>query len=175
MKIRPVLADTGRQFPGGSIVSLLNAGWSYTTAIPLPNGGWTLPQQALAVFAEASWDELNKLQALVIELLSDDAQPAYWAPGPSGGAPTARIQHQVVVGPVPGAPIGTPGVALVFMDMPAGSLWIPAPGHRYIWKINAGSQQEEIGFWVQMPQQTPAIGQSFPPGSPPPPNAAPGE
>lgn len=157
MKIRPVLADTGR--PGATFaLNLLNAGWAYTTAIPLPAGGWTLPEQALAVFLEAGWEQLNHLHDLLIELIRDDGLVAYFVPGPSAGGPVVRIPHKVVIPPVQGAPTGAPGVASVFMDMPAGTLWIPAPGHRYIWRITAGGATEEIGFWVQAPPQLPVSG-----------------
>lgn len=163
MKIRPVLADTGR-LGAGFAVNLLNAGWTHTTAIPLPAGGWTLPHQALTVFLEAAWDNLR--HDLLIELISDDGRQAYFAPGPSAGGPPARIPYQVVIPPVAGAPMGTPGLASVFIEMPAGYLWIPAPGHRYIWRITTGGTTEEIGFWVQAPPQPPAFGgpaQSQPP------------
>lgn len=153
MKIRPVLADTGRPSGMGATVSLLNAGWNLTTGVVLPTGGWTLPQQALTLFLEAEWSELNKLHHLVIELVSDDGQPAYWVPGQATGAPIVRMETQVVVAPVPGAPAGTPGSALVTMDMPAGVIWLPAPGRRYTWKITCADLIEEINFWVQAPAQ----------------------
>ena len=156
MKIRPVLADTGRT--AGSAVHLLNAGWTSTTAVPLPIGGWTLPQQALAIFVEALSDELNKLHALVIKLADEEGRPAYFMPGPDGGGPEVNIHNQVVVPPVPGAPDGAPGQATVFMDLPMGTLWIPAPKHRYVWSIQAGDVTEEIGFWVQLPAQVPVVG-----------------
>jgi hypothetical protein len=139
-------------------VHLLNAGWTATMALPLPIGGWTLPDQALTVFVDAPWDQLNKLHMLVIELIDDEGKPAYFTPGPSNDGPEARIQHQVVVPPVPGAPNGTPGTTTVFLDMPMGTLWIAGPGHRYIWRITTGDVSEEIGFWVQAPPQSPVIG-----------------
>jgi hypothetical protein len=57
-------------------VNLLNAGWTHTTGIPLPGGGWTLPHQALTVFLEAAWEQLNQLHDLLIELISDDGHLA---------------------------------------------------------------------------------------------------
>jgi len=167
VKIRPVLADTGRLTPASSTVNLLNAGWTATTAVPLPGGGWTVPAQALAVFIEAPWDQLNKLHTMVVDLISDDGKPVYFMPGPTAGAPEVRIQHRVVVAPVPGAPSGTPGLACVFLDLPAGNLWIPGPGHRFIWKIAIGDVTEEIGFWVQNPPGVPTIGRpAAPPAQP---------
>ena len=79
-------------------------------------------------------------------------------PGPDGGAPEVRIESQVIVAPVPGAPNGTPGLATVFLDLPAGSLWIPAPRRRYVWHISIEDVNEEIGFWVQQAPQQPVIG-----------------
>jgi len=159
VKLRPVLADTGRAMPGTS-VNLLNAGWTATTAVALPAGGWTIPEQALTIFIESPWDQLNKLHNLVIELVDDEGDPAYFMPGPAEGAPVVRIESQVVVAPVPGAPNGTPGLATVFLDLPAGSMWIPAPRRRYVWRISAEGISEEIGFWVQQPPQQPVIGDS---------------
>lgn len=158
MKLWPVLADTGRSTPGQAALNLLNAGWTATVAVPLPSGGWTVPDQALAIFIEAPWDQLNKLHNLVIELVDDDSQPTHFMPGPDGGAPAVRIEHQVIVAPVPGAPSGTPGLATVFLDLPAGSLWIPGPRRRYIWRISTTDASEEIGFWVQQPPHQPVIG-----------------
>jgi hypothetical protein len=143
---------------GSSAVNLLNAGWTATVAIPLPDGGWTLPTQALSVFIEAPWDQLNRLHKFEARLVDDEEHPAHFVPGPERGAPEARIQQQVVVPPVPGAPNGTPGLTCVFLDVPLGSLWLPAPRHRYIWKITVGGAEEEIGFWAQAPPQAPIIG-----------------
>jgi hypothetical protein len=170
VKIRPVLADTGR-LAAGSAVNLLNAGWTHTTGVPLPSGGWTLPQQALTIFLDAPWEQLNQLHDLIIELVSDDGVPAYFGPGPSAGGSAARLHHRVVIAPVAGAPMGTPGFASVFMDIPAGTLWIPSPGRRYAWRITSGGVTEEIGFWVQNPPQLPVIGGPAPSAASQPPTS----
>jgi hypothetical protein len=148
----------------GSAVNLLNAGWTATTAAPLPDGGWTVPQQALTVFVEAPWDQLNRLVTLVLELVDDEGHPVHFAPGPEANGPPVRIEHQVVVPPVPGAPNGTPGLTTVFLDLPPGALWL-TPRHRYIWRVSTEGIVEEIGFWVQAPPQLPVIGGG--PGLPP--------
>jgi len=158
VKLWPVLADTGRAIPGQSSVSLLNAGWTATVAVALPGGGWTVPQQALSIFIESPWDQLNRLHNLVIELVDDEGQPVYFMPGPDGGAPVVRIENQVIVAPVPGAPNGTPGLTTVLIDLPPGTLWIPAPRRRYVWRISVDGTSEEVGFWVQQPLQQPVIG-----------------
>lgn len=165
MKLWPVLSDTGRVIPGSSAVNLLNAGWTATTAVPLPTGGWSVPDQALTVFIEAPWDQLNRLHTLVLELVDDGEEPVHFQPGPDAGGLPVRIQHQFIVTPVPGAPNGTPGLATLFINLPAGSLWIPSPRRRYIWRISVEGASEEIGFWVQTPPQGPVIGR--PPGTAP--------
>ena len=162
MKIRLVLADTGRLM--GSAVNLLNAGWTATTAVPVPDGGWTLPSQALAVFLEAPWDQLNKPYVLKLELVDDEGKAVQFATQ-EGVANEVHITYPVVVQPVPGAPSGTPGLASVLIDLSGGSLRIPAPRHRYIWRaVIEGEEQhaDEIGFWVNAARQ-PMFGGLTPP------------
>jgi hypothetical protein len=158
VKVRLVLADTGRLL--GSAVSLLNAGWTATTAVALPAGGWTLPGQAVAVFLEASWDELNKPYTLKLELVDDEGKLVQFA-RPDGVVQEVRIAYSVIMQPVPGAPNGTPGNASVLVDLVAGSLRISAPRHRYIWRAGVDEDdqaKDEIGFWVNGPLQQPVIG-----------------
>lgn len=165
MKIFPVLADTGRL--AGTAVNLLNAGWTVTMAAQLPSGGWTLPGQALTVFAEAPADQLNKPLTFVIELFDDEGNPAHFVSGPDGGqGPAVRVEHEVAVPPVPGAPDGSPGMATIFMELPPGTLLV-APQHRYIWRVSNGEDAEEIGFWVQAPPPQPAAGGTGPADLPP--------
>jgi hypothetical protein len=160
VKIRPVLADTGRLV--GSAVNLLNAGWTFTTAVPWPQGGWTLPDQALALFIQASWEELNQPVPLRIELSDDNGAPAHFAPGPEHGGAIVVIEHSISVAPVPNAPSGTPGLANVLIDMPAGTLWVSSPSHRYIWRVTSNDVSEEIGFWVQPATQSPVLQAGMP-------------
>jgi hypothetical protein len=158
MKIRLVLADTGRVV--GAAASLLNAGWTATTAIVVPGGGWTLPGQALAAFLEAPWDQLNKPHLLKLELVDDEGKVVQLA-AQEGVDREALITYPVIVQPVPGAPNGTPGYATVLVDLTAGTLRIPAPRHRYIWRAVIEDDPEgtdEIGFWVNAPAQQPTIG-----------------
>lgn len=72
MNVQVILADTGRQVPGERTLNLLNAGWTTTHALPLPDGAFTLPHQAVAVFVQASWNDLNRPHPVVIELLDDE-------------------------------------------------------------------------------------------------------
>ena len=158
MKIRLVLADTGR--PYGAAVSLLNAGWTATVAMALPTGGWTLPGQALTVFLEASWDQLNKPYVLKLDLTDDEGKAVRLATQ-DGVEQDVHITYPVLVQPVPGASNGTPGHVSVLLEMAGGTLLIPAPRHRYIWRaaIEGEDQaRDEIGFWVNAPVQQPMLG-----------------
>lgn len=156
MKILAVLADAAR--PGGNgNISLLNAGWTFTTAIPVPDEGYTLPSQSLVVFVEAPWDKLNRPLRMVIELVDDEGVPAELAVQPEGRKP-ARIEQELNIASVPGAPNGTPGLAHVTVDLPAGTLRIREARHRYTWTIAIGDGQGDTGFWVNAPQTEPKIG-----------------
>jgi len=156
-----VLADTGRP-TGGGAVNLLNAGWTFTTAIPLPDGGYTLPGQALAVFVEATWDQLNRPHPMVIELTDDDESQIAQIMGPEVSPQPARIEQELIVSPVPGAPNGVPGHAAALFDLPAGTLRIPATRRRYSWRVSVAGEIGGVGFWVQPPPAVAIIGQPPP-------------
>lgn len=168
MKIRPVLADTGRPggvgiVPGitaGTVISLLNAGWTFTTGLPLPEGGFILPGQALAVFVEAPWDELNRPHSVSIELVDTDGKLAQL--NDSSGIRSAQIKVELVVPSVPMAPNGTPGMANLLIDLPAGVLRVPTARQRYVWRVTVGEEKEEIGFWVNAPMTPPIVGTAPP-------------
>jgi hypothetical protein len=164
VKVRPVLADTGRA--SGTTANLLGAGWSFTTAIALPEplSGWTLPQQALTIFVEASAAELNQPHTLLLDLVDEHGTPAYfpYRPDPEADPPIpVSIEQAITVPPVPGAPIGTPGQTAFVLDISAGGIWISAAQRRYIWRITLGDVQEEIGFWVAAPTLFPTIGSTL--------------
>lgn len=156
VKIKPILADTGR--PAGSAVNLLNAGWTHTMAMPLPEGGFTLPGQALAVFLEASWDQLNRPHRLVLELLDDEGTPARFPPLPDGAGPPVRVEQEIVVAPVPNAPNGTPGMTTYLLDIPPGTLRLSAARRSYTWRVSIAGANAEVGFWVDAPMSGPVIG-----------------
>lgn len=149
MIVQVVLADTGRAVPGGASLNLLNAGWTATMALPHPEGGYMLPSQAIAVFVQAEWNELNRPLNMIAELVDDENHPAEMV-GPEGLQPV-RVTAEVQVPPVPGAPNGTPGHTTAFVEWPAGSIRIRAPRHRYIWRVTIGDAVGEAGFWVQPP------------------------
>jgi hypothetical protein len=109
----------------------------------------------VAVFLEVPWDHLNRTVNVVIELLNEDDQLAELQ-APAGPLP-ARVEQQVIVGNVPGAPNGTPGTTTILMDLALGSLLLPA-GHRYRWRVTVDGEHDdawEAGFWVQQPQPNP--------------------
>ena len=140
------MADTGRPQQPGPGINVLNAGWTATTAQPLPAGGYTLPSQAVVAFIEADLPELNRLYTLVAELVDDNEQPARLM-GAEGEQP-ARFELTVIVPPVPGAPPSSPGRATVVIDLPGGSLRIQNPRRWYSWRISIGTQSVRAGFWV---------------------------
>lgn len=144
-------------------MNLLNAGWTFTTAVPSPEGGYTLPGQAIAVFIEASWDQLNRPHQMLLELVDDEGHHARLRTGP-GTLQPARIEHEITVPPVPGAPNGTPGMATFMIEIGREALRIPASRRRYVWRAGIGGAIGEVGFWVHAAQPTaPLVGR--PPGA----------
>ena len=155
MNVSPVLADTGRPATPGT-VNLLNAGWTATTAAPVPDGGYTLPGQALAVFLKADWNELNRPYRMVIELVDDEGQPGHVI-APAGLQPV-RIEQEIILPSVFGAPNGTPSALCFLLDLPTGTLRITAPRRRYTWRVTVGDDIGEVGFWVNPPPTTASFG-----------------
>lgn len=149
MNVQVVLADTGRATAAGSSLNLLNAGWTTTMALPHPEGGYMLAAQALAIFVHGEWHELNRPHVMVAELVDDENEHAQMA-GPEGLQPV-RLESEMQIPPVPGAPNGTPGLMTAFAEWPAGALRIGAPRRRYIWRVTVGDTSGEAGFWVQSP------------------------
>jgi hypothetical protein len=140
----------------GSAANLLNAGWTHTTAVPLPEGGYTLPGQALAVFVEGTWAELNRPHRMVIELLDDESQAAHFL-SPTGPQPL-HIEQEITIPSVPGAPNGTPGTTTALVDLAQGTIRIDSARRRYVWRVTVGGTTEEVGFWVNAPMVAPRIG-----------------
>jgi hypothetical protein len=154
VKIHPIIADTGR--PVGAAANLLNAGWTFTTAVPVPEGGYTLPAQALAVFVEGTWAELNRPHQMVIELVNDESEPAHFLT-PAGPRPM-RIEQEITIPSVPTAPNGTPGMTTALVDLAQGTIRIDSARRRFIWRVTVGGVTEEVGFWVNAPTVAPRIG-----------------
>ena len=125
-------------------------------ALSLTDGGYTLPGQALAVFVEAPWDQLNRPHLLVFELVDDEGNLAELA-GPEGANP-ARIEQEISISPVAGAPNGIPGLATFLLDFPLGSLRISSARKRYSWRVTIGEHIGGTGFWVQAPPAQPTVG-----------------
>jgi hypothetical protein len=154
VKIHPIIADTGR--PIGSAASLLNAGWTFTTGVPLAGGGYTLPGQALAIFIEGTWAELNRPHHMLVELLDDEGQPAHFL-APTDPQPV-RVEQEITIPSVPNAPNGTPGLTTALLDLPQGTIRIAAARRRYIWRVTVRDVTEDVGFWVNAPMVAPRIG-----------------
>jgi len=154
VKIHPIIADTGR--PIGAAVNLLNAGWTFTTAVPLPDGGYTLPAQALAVFIEGTWAELNRPHHMLVELVDDEENPAHLLT-PADPQPV-RVEQEITIPSVPNAPNGTSGLTTFLMDLPHGTIRISAARRRYIWRVTVRDVTEDVGFWVNAPMVAPRIG-----------------
>lgn len=163
MKIHPIIADTGR--PIGAAANLLNAGWTFTTAVPLADGGYTIPGQALAIFVEGTWAELNRPHHMLVELLDDEGQPAHFLT-PTNPQPV-RVEQEITIPSVPNAPNGTPGLTTVLLDLPQGTIRIGAARRRYLWRVTVRDVTEEVGFWVNAPMVAPRIGIGDPGTVPP--------
>lgn len=137
---------------------MLNAAWSFTTASPLPapGEGWTLPAQALVVFIEAEWQELNRPHPVQIELLDEDSERVELRD--EGQLRPATITASITVPSTPGAPNGTPGRGHVLLDLGGGTLLIKRAPGRLIWRVTVGTDTAETGFWVNVPPHQPRIG-----------------
>lgn len=89
---------------------MLNGGWAFTTAAPLPSPGtgWTLPAQALVVFVEAEWPELNRPQDVMMELLDEDAEHVTCATKDRRNRPGSQLLSlcQARLGPRTVLPVG---------------------------------------------------------------------
>ncbi len=169
MNISIVLADVVRpNGPGAVTLNLLNGGWNVTVAQPVPEpdaaegAGYALPPQAVAIFLEGSWDQLNRPMPMTIELVDDEGNPAFLAVGPGQVRP-AHIVQEMTIPSVAGAPNGTPGTATFMMELGPGALRISAPRRRYMWRVSIADAVAEAGFWVHAPQPpAPVVGR---PGS----------
>ncbi len=74
MRINLVLADTARQCQTPAGLSLLQVGWKATFAIPTPDESFTLLEQAVVVFVDAEFGEVNRVYALHLTLMSEDKE-----------------------------------------------------------------------------------------------------
>jgi hypothetical protein len=155
MKVRPVVADTGRPASPFAL-NLLNAGWMTTRATPAEGGGFSLNAQVVAIFLEAPWNQLNRPHRLVLELIDEDGVPARFST--RDGLVPARTEYEIVVPQVPGAPHGTPGGTSTMFELSSGFLRLPAARRRYRWRVTVGGSSEEVGFWVDADPPAPTVG-----------------
>lgn len=156
MNISVILADVARpNGPAAGSLNLLNAGWTVTTGFPLAEGGYALPPQAVAAFIEATWDQLNRPHPVVLELVDDEGHHAELI---TDQAQAARIDHEITIPPVAGAPNGTPGLGTFVMELGPGAIRIPATRRRYVWRVSIAGSVGEVGFWVHAQPPVPVIG-----------------
>ena len=71
--------------------------------------GTTPTFPVVAIFFEVPWNRLNQALRVVVELVTDEGALAQLQT--VNGPIPARIEQQLVVGNLPGAPNGTPGTS----------------------------------------------------------------
>lgn len=148
-----MMTDAGQDVPGTTAVSLLTSGRAGLTALRLEDGGWTLPDVALALYFQAGEDEVGRPQNLVTELVTEDGQPAYFSPGPDDGGKPFRIEDKVTVPRYrrPGMRRGFPGRGSAVRHWHRGRIWLPAVRTGYLWRCSAGDATGEYLFFVAAP------------------------
>lgn len=144
-----VLADTGRQTPAG--LSLLQVGWKATFGLSQPDGSVMLPEQAVVAFVEAEFGEVNRVHEAELRLVNAD-EVTQQIRTPRGLIP-AEVHRQVLAPQVLGATAGSDSLTPIFIQFPAGSLSVSAPGW-YRWICTIGEARGEMGFQVN-PQPNP--------------------
>jgi hypothetical protein len=93
---------------------------------------------------------------MVIELIDDEGNVAE-LDDPAGPKP-ARIEQEITIAPVPGAPNGIPGQGAFLIDLPIGTIRILAPRRRYSWRVQVGGDVGGTGFWVNAHPAGPIVG-----------------
>jgi hypothetical protein len=156
VKITLVLADTGRQTPAG--LSLLQVGWKSTFGASQPDGSFILPEQAVVVFVEAEFSEINRVYSTDLWLVDRDNNPQQF--NTPNGPIDAEVHRQVLIPQVMGASIGVDSsLATVFYDFPMGNIRVKeVPGwYRWMFKLDNG-ETGETGFMVNPAPVQPSFG-----------------
>lgn len=157
MRINLVLADTGRQTPAG--LSLLQVGWKATFAVPVPDGSFTLPEQAVVAFIDAEFGEVNRVYDAHLRLLSEDEEPQHFET-PMGRI-NAEVHRQILIPQVLGASAGSDSLASVLFNFPTGSLRVGGVPGWYQWVCSVGEHSGRVAFRVNQQPAAPTFG---PPG-----------
>jgi hypothetical protein len=111
-----------------------------------------MPEQALVVFLELEFDELNQEHHILFELDDEDGNPAYLTPGPNAGGSPARFEQDIDVAPLPvELASGMAPSAAFALSLGQYALWVPHAGRRYVWSVRIGQSQDQLGFWVTQP------------------------
>jgi hypothetical protein len=154
VKVYILLADKGTNNAAHGTLNLLNVGWSVTHTAP----GQPTPDQAVALFIEASWDECNKPFHFALELRTADGDlvmvPAI------NGQQALRVEQQLTVPSISGAPNGTPGRISMLIEIQGGGLPL-VPGQTYRWIVHIDGKTDEqwqTSFFVAGPPSPPLLG-----------------
>ena len=177
MKVSVLLADKGTPNPQAGTLNVLNLGWTQTVLRPVPVPAMgpvglvmqvqlLTPPHAVVAFFEVEHQHCNHPIELVLELVDQDGHPVA-VPGPAAGQPQPmRISQIITVTSPAGVPIGAPGAGNTMLEIIPG---LPLQPGVYSWRVELAGQTEEdwcARFYVQPPQQQPAI-TFVPPAAPP--------
>jgi hypothetical protein len=157
MRVTLILADTGRQTPSG--ISLLQVGWKATFAIPRGDGSFTLPEQAVVVYIEAEFGEVNRVYDTHLRLVSSSDEEIQHFNQPQGIV-NAEVRSQVLIPQVLGATAGSDSCATLLFPFPAGTIRVGGGPTAYKWICRVGSDEGHTEFWVNSPPTAPSVGGS---------------
>lgn len=135
MRVTMLLADAAQVVEGK--LYILGGGWSLTGPRPSPS--------ALALKFDIPWDRANHRYAVLLELLTADAEPVL-VPGPAGEDVPVQIEGQVEAGRPAGLKPGTPLDAALAINV--GPLPLE-PNQRYVWRLTIDGEHREdwsLGF-----------------------------
>jgi hypothetical protein len=155
MRITLVLADTGRQTPSG--LSLLQVGWKATFGIPQEDGSFTLPEQAVVVFIEAEFGEVNRIFDTHVRLVNEDTQALQHFNAPTELL-TAEVTQPLVIPPVLGATAGSESFASMLFNFATGNLRVDAVPGWFRWICTVGEDTGSMLFRVNEPPAQPQFG-----------------
>lgn len=134
MDVVMMLCDAAEEANGKLFI--LGGGWS------INRGGGAPINMALAIKVAVPWHEANRRHPLLIQLMTQDGQPAL-----VGGNPV-RIEGEVEVGRPPGLEPGVPLDAPLAINI--GGL--PLPIGAYRWELTIqGEKAAEVSFQVVAP------------------------
>lgn len=139
MEATLLLADSALQSPDGK-VHALGLGWSVTKA--------PTPPAAILLLIKVPWDQANRKQKFVLQLLDTDSQQVM-LPGPMGDQPV-RVEGEFESGRPAGLPSGVPLDVQLVIPVAAG---LPLTPGVYVWQLEVQGDPEPstTSFVVQAP------------------------